>query len=30
MRERRFDMTLWWQSLTTLEHVLLYVAVPAT
>lgn len=23
-------MTLWWQSLTTLEHVLLYVAVPAT
>lgn len=23
-------MLLWWQSLTTLEHVLLYVAVPAT
>ena len=23
-------MALWWQSLTTLEHVLLYVAVPAT
>lgn len=23
-------MTLWWQSLSTLEHVLLYVAVPAT
>ena len=23
-------ITAWWQSLTTLEHVLLYIAVPAT
>lgn len=23
-------MTAWWQSLTTLEHALLYIAIPAT
>lgn len=23
-------ITAWWQSLTTLEHILLYLAVPAT